>query len=140
MEPIKLGELAPGMLFKKGDTYVIKSEYRTEKGLCEAYIIGSGEMFYGGTGNPNALKVEPIDFDELIEKANSADQLKELNIQKNFTIERQTIEIEDLQNQLNELETFKNHAEFLLSEHQFNILEEQTKAHLEQEKALTKGE
>ena len=66
---MKLGVLDPGTLFKKGDCYALKSEYRTEKGICESYIIGSGEMFYGSTGNPNALKVEPIDFVLLIQHA-----------------------------------------------------------------------
>lgn len=68
-EQIKLGELEPGTLFKKGDCYAVKSEYRTEKGICESYIVGSGEMFYGGTGNPNALKVEPIDLERLIQRS-----------------------------------------------------------------------
>lgn len=73
---IKVGELEPGTLFKKNDTYAIKSEYRNTKGTCECYIIGTGEMFWGGTGNPNALKVEPINFEWLIEQAEHAAHLE----------------------------------------------------------------
>ena len=69
MKEIKLGELQPGMLFKRGESYGFKSEYRTDKGICECYVVGSGEMFWGGTGNPNALKVEPVYFDELLKAA-----------------------------------------------------------------------
>lgn len=76
-EQIKLGELAPGMMFKCGDTYGFKSEYRTDKGICECFILGSGEMFWGGTGNPNALKVEPIDFEALLKAAEMLKEIKE---------------------------------------------------------------
>ncbi|MCZ8541980.1 hypothetical protein [Psychrobacillus psychrodurans] len=73
---IKLGELEPGTLFKKNGTYAIKSEYRNTKGTCESYIIGTGEMFWGGTGNPNALKVEPINFEGLIEQVEKIEILE----------------------------------------------------------------
>ena len=116
-EQIKLAELEPGMLFKKGDTYAMKSEYRTDKGICESYIIGSGEMFWGGTGNPNALKVEPIDLEQIIVR---------LSVLEN--------ELRSANKQIHELETFKNHAEFLLSERQFDFLEEETEKHLELER------
>ncbi|OEC03154.1 hypothetical protein GY31_03345 [Lysinibacillus sphaericus] len=75
-EQIKLGELQPGKMFKRGDTYGFKSEYRNEKGICECYIIGSGEMFWGGTGNPNNLKVEPIDFNELMKDIEMLNKIK----------------------------------------------------------------
>ncbi|WP_404427285.1 hypothetical protein LG296_01575 [Ureibacillus chungkukjangi] len=72
---VKLGELEPGTIFKKGDTYAVKSEYRTDKGICECFIVGSGEMFWGGTGNPNSLKVEPVDLEELIRKAKTLERI-----------------------------------------------------------------
>jgi len=75
-EQIKMGELDPGTMFKCGDTYGFKSEYRTDKGICECFILGSGEMFWGGTGNPNALKVEPIDFDSLLKAAEMLKKIK----------------------------------------------------------------
>lgn len=75
-EQIKLGELAPGTMFKCGDTYGFKSEYRTDKGIYECFILGSGEMFWGGTGNPNVLKVEPIDFDELMKDVEMLNKIR----------------------------------------------------------------
>ena len=48
---IKLKELPKGRLFKYGDTIGVKSEYRSESGAIEAFIIGSGEMFWGGTAH-----------------------------------------------------------------------------------------
>lgn len=76
-EQIKIGELKPGTMFKRGDTYGFKSEYRNEKGICECFIIGSGEMFWGGTGNPNALKVEPIDLDSLLKAAEMLNKIRD---------------------------------------------------------------
>lgn len=121
MEQVKLGELAPGTLFKKGDCYALKSEYRTEKGICESHIVGSGEMFWGGTGNPNALKVEPVDFELLIKQAARVKELQH--------------ELQQANNQIHELDAFKNHAEFLLSERQYEYLERETQMHLLREKA-----
>lgn len=120
-EQVKLGELEPGTLFKRGETYGFKSEYRTDKGICECFIVGSGEMFWGGTGNPNALKVEPIDFDLLI---NQAKKVKDLQHELLQAI-----------NQIHELNAFKNHAEFLLGERQYEYLERETQMHLLREKA-----
>ena len=54
---IKLKDLPPGSLFLYGDTMALKSEYRTEDGgAIESYIVGSGEMFWGGTSNPKELE------------------------------------------------------------------------------------
>lgn len=75
-EKVKLGELEPGMMFKIGDTYGFKSEYRNDKGVCECFILGSGEMFWGGTGNPNALKVEPVDFLSLMKDVEMLNKIR----------------------------------------------------------------
>lgn len=48
-------ELFPGSLFKFNDSYVIKSDYRGDGGTCECYILGSGDMFWGGTNGAEAL-------------------------------------------------------------------------------------
>jgi hypothetical protein len=46
-----LADLPPGSLFEYGETVALKSEYRTESGAIEATILGTGEMFWGGTDN-----------------------------------------------------------------------------------------
>jgi hypothetical protein len=35
-------------LFIFNETLCLKTEYRTEQGAIEAFIVGSGEMFWGG--------------------------------------------------------------------------------------------
>ena len=47
-KPIPLGKLEPGSLFRFNNTIALKTEYVTEKFATTAYIIGSGEMFWGG--------------------------------------------------------------------------------------------
>ena len=46
----KLKNILPGSLFLFNGTIGLKTEYRT-KGKCDAYIVGSGEYFWGGTDN-----------------------------------------------------------------------------------------
>lgn len=46
---VPLLDLPPGELFTYDGCTALKSEYRTDKGACECYIVGSGEMFWGGT-------------------------------------------------------------------------------------------
>ena len=61
---VKLGELKAGKLFMYNGTIALKSEYRTEKGAVEAYIVGSGEMFWGGTSTPKEqVQLEVIELD-----------------------------------------------------------------------------
>ena len=64
-----LGKLPAGSLFLSEDmsTLGMKSEYYTDKGACEAFIVGSGEMFWGGTSNgaaQQALTVFQVDVKE----------------------------------------------------------------------------
>jgi hypothetical protein len=56
--PIKLCELPVGSLFMTPDRkcLALKSEYRTDKGAIEAFIVGSGEMFWGGTDDPRVQR------------------------------------------------------------------------------------
>jgi len=51
-----LGNLPLGSLFLSDDYKALglKTEYRTEFGAIEAYIVGSGEFFWGGTSTPEA--------------------------------------------------------------------------------------
>lgn len=63
MESIKLDDLPSGTLFKYDDTVALKSEYRTDQGAVQSYIVGSGEMFWGGAKNAydlNNLIVIPL--------------------------------------------------------------------------------
>lgn len=68
VQQVTLEELEPGMLFRYGDTLGFKSEYHADGGAIEAYCLGSGEMFWGGTTTPQeqaALMVAPIDGEQL---------------------------------------------------------------------------
>lgn len=60
-----LEELKPGTLFSFNGTIALKSEYYTATGAIEAFIVGSGEMFWGGTKDPKdqrKLIVSPIPY------------------------------------------------------------------------------
>ena len=66
---VTLGELPPGTIFAFGDDCIaVKSEYRCNNGLIEAFIIESGELFWGGvhtTEEQNALMVQPLEIEEV---------------------------------------------------------------------------
>lgn len=62
----RLRNLPNGTMFtmKDWDSFAFKSEYRTNQGACECYILGSGEMFWGGCKTAdelNNLLVIPIE-------------------------------------------------------------------------------
>ncbi len=60
----RLDECPPG-LFLAGDCLGFKSEYRNEKGTCEAYVVASGEFFWGGAKSAEdreALLVTPVEI------------------------------------------------------------------------------
>jgi hypothetical protein len=72
---VKLCDLKRGKLFMHNDTLGMKTEYSTEHGAIEAYIVDSGCMFWGGTDLPKVqrnLLVYPVDV---------IDPKKELNKQ-----------------------------------------------------------
>jgi hypothetical protein len=55
----------PAGLFLAGACLGFKSEYRNENGDCEAYVVASGEFFWGGakTGEDRkALMVTPVEI------------------------------------------------------------------------------
>lgn len=61
-----LCDLPSGSLFLFNNTLGVKSEYHTESGAIEATIVGSGEMFWGGTKTPEAqsmLLVTEVEVD-----------------------------------------------------------------------------
>lgn len=61
-----LEELPNGSLFLCDDTLALKSEYRNENGAVEAYIVGSGEFFWGGTNNAKEqakIRVTEVEVD-----------------------------------------------------------------------------
>lgn len=73
-EKVTLAELLPGTIFAFGgltfasgnagdDCIAVKSEYRCSNGLIEAFIIDSGEQFWGGAKTAreqNELRVQPL--------------------------------------------------------------------------------
>jgi len=64
-EEVTLDELDKGSLFIWKGSYCLKTEYKTDNGAIEAYIVGSGEMFWGGTTNATEqakLLVKPIEL------------------------------------------------------------------------------
>lgn len=66
---VRLIDLAPGTLFEFNGAIALKTEYRSDSGAVEAYIVGSGEMFWGGVSSADKqieLMVEPIELEELI--------------------------------------------------------------------------
>ena len=61
---VKLCDLKRGKLFMFNETLGMKTEYSTEHGAIEAYIVDSGCMFWGGTDLPKVqrnLLVYPVD-------------------------------------------------------------------------------
>lgn len=61
---VSLEDLEAGSLFYFNNTLCVKSEYRTpSSGAIEAFIVGSGEMFWGGTSSSEEqakLIVQPV--------------------------------------------------------------------------------
>jgi len=51
IKKVTLEKLSAGSLFQYEETIALKTEYGTESGAIEAFIVGSGEMFWGGTNN-----------------------------------------------------------------------------------------
>lgn len=47
----ELGKLKSGSLFLFGGVIALKSEYRSN-GQSDAYIVGTGEYFWGGAKSP----------------------------------------------------------------------------------------
>lgn len=73
---VTLEELAPGTIFAFGDDCIaVKSEYRASNGLIEAFIIDSGEQFWGGAKTVEeqlSLMVQPLKIVEAVEKYKGA--------------------------------------------------------------------
>ena len=68
-EKCTLDELPCGTLFAFGDDCIaVKSEYRCNNGLIEAFIIDSGEQFWGGAHTAkeqNELMVQHLEIVEV---------------------------------------------------------------------------
>ena len=68
---VTLDDLPCGKLFAFGDDCIaVKSEYRCDNGLIEAFIIDSGEQFWGGAHTAkeqNALMVQPLEIVDAVE-------------------------------------------------------------------------
>lgn len=69
-EKVTLDELLPGTIFAFGDDCIaVKSEYRCKNGLIEAFIIDSGEQFWGGAKTVKEqieLMVQPLEIVEVV--------------------------------------------------------------------------
>jgi hypothetical protein len=60
---VSLEELPAGSLFYYNNTLCLKTEYKSEGGAIEAFIVGSGEMFWGGTkdaASQRKLMISPV--------------------------------------------------------------------------------
>jgi hypothetical protein len=60
---VSLEDLPAGCLFLYNQTLCLKTEYKTTNGAIEAFIVGSGEMFWGGTNTTEEqakLKVKKV--------------------------------------------------------------------------------
>lgn len=70
-EKVTLDELPCGTLFAFGDDCIaVKSEYRCNNGLIEAFIIDSGEQFWGGVHTAkeqNELMVQLLEIVDAVE-------------------------------------------------------------------------
>jgi len=70
-EKCTLDELPCGTLFAFGDDCIaVKSEYRCNNGLIEAFIVDSGEQFWGGAKTAkeqNVLMVQPLEIVDAVE-------------------------------------------------------------------------
>lgn len=69
---LKLKNLPEGSLFKFGSTIALKTEYHDDAII--AYIVTSGERFWGGVNSPKALEnlvVQPLDFCKVEQKVNT---------------------------------------------------------------------
>ena len=66
-EKARLIDLEPGTLFSIGDDCIaLKSEYFASNGLIEAFIVGSGEQFWGGAKTVQEqweLMVQPLEVE-----------------------------------------------------------------------------
>lgn len=71
MKQIKLDDLSPGTLFRYNETIALKTEYYTDDGRPECYIIGSGEFFCGGANSIDELLnllVKPIKIKDICQE------------------------------------------------------------------------
>ena len=68
---VTLDDLPCGAIFAFGDDCIaVKSEYRCDNGLIEAFIIDSGEQFWGGVHTAkeqNELMVQPLEIVDAVE-------------------------------------------------------------------------
>lgn len=67
-EKVRLCDLEPG-LFLFDDCLALKTEYITESGRIEAYIVDTGEFFHGGTktaADQRNLMVQPLKVEPLV--------------------------------------------------------------------------
>ena len=69
-DKVTLDDLPFGAIFAFGDDCIaVKSEYRCDNGLIEAFIIDSGEQFWGGVHTAkeqNELMVQPLAIEEVV--------------------------------------------------------------------------
>jgi hypothetical protein len=60
IQQVKLADLKVGEMFVYKGCIALKSEYRHDSGICECFIVGTGEMFWGDVWKPDDLMVTPL--------------------------------------------------------------------------------
>lgn len=81
---VKLCNLRPGKLFMTPDMecLALKTEYRGNDGQIDAYIVGSGEYFWGGTSDPKVQQNLDVLEVKLAKKSKAKKILKEYLISR----------------------------------------------------------
>jgi phosphoribosylaminoimidazole carboxylase (NCAIR synthetase) len=137
---MKLIDLPNGSLFSYKGSIALKSEYRTDNGAVECYLLGSGEMFWGGTNNANDLNNLEVDGYSLAPQSNGVavkiaeklaskpkdneQELKEKLFKANVArVESEAEHIEEKQN----IETNREHlrALFIYAQDTIKLLQEE---------------
>lgn len=79
---VSLEELPAGSLFYYNNTLCLKTEYKSVGGAIEAFIVGSGEMFWGPTKDAQSqrkLMVSPVSQSLSIPQPGFIEMLRERN-------------------------------------------------------------
>jgi hypothetical protein len=68
-EKVRLCDMEPGLFLYGDDCLAVKTEYITDSGRIEAYIVSTGEYFHGGTktaAEQRILMVQPLKVEPLV--------------------------------------------------------------------------
>jgi DNA-directed RNA polymerase subunit RPC12/RpoP len=68
-EKVRLCDMDPGLFLYGDDCLAVKTEYITDSGRIEAYIVSTGEYFHGGAktaAEQRILMVQPLKVEPLV--------------------------------------------------------------------------